>query len=859
MKTTLYPKFIELYESFRNSVDYADRKAQFAVVAINKEIIEETIKNTPLLNEHLTGLIQMFKYGCSNETFDKYLLQNITDITKRKELSDRAQEVNEWGYTGAGLNAIQNISDDHLQIIKVFLQNALITDNINEATFLCSDFDSKGVPFVKSGIYSLWLYYINPQLFPIINNSHNTFREWLEIPSDYPSCINDFNELKALVGENDLGLIDIFAYNFERYQKAQSNELEISLGGKKIYKVSHGIFKNATDYKSTGMVELLEKNKWACLHSETGKNQGREFEQIASIGDFVYICYGGDDLYCIGKIISDARRLDADVNELFKGDGKWVYRVIEPLYYPKTTSVRELKSDTRFFMPSGNSTFYEVPTNQLDTINEKIFIPKFGIKIINYTTTPLDIKQPSVSSFQKINFMKNQILYGPPGTGKTYNTINKAISIIDNIPEINLDENREDLKKRFDELLIDDWENPKGQIAFVTFHQSMSYEDFIEGIKPGINNEQRIIYDIEPGIFKQMASLAKDNWLDAIKGEVKQLSFEDAFNNFKEEWEDDIEMKFPMKRDGKEYTIVNFTKSSIRFKKASGSIGHTLSISTLRDYFYKKKDVRQTGVGIYYPAILEKLNQYQPTAEAKKEEKPFVLIIDEINRGNVSQIFGELITLIEEDKRLGKPEALEVTLPYSKEKFGVPPNLYIIGTMNTADRSVEALDAALRRRFSFEEMPAIHNLPQLDYEYAGIKINTLLETINKRIEKLLDKDHAIGHAYFMLKDNEQVEDKIPNAFYKNIIPLLQEYFFGDYGKIGMVLGEGFVQKKIWTTKGENAFAYFNTETSSDFDDRDVYEIIKYTKAETKTIIVKNKAVDFNFEKAIRLLMNQEVE
>jgi hypothetical protein len=140
----------------------------------------------------------------------------------------------------------------------------------------------------------------------------------------------------------------------------------------------------------------------------------------------------------------------------------------------------------------------------------------------------------------QMEFALNQILFGPPGTGKTYNTINKAVAIVDNLKEAALNvyyEDRSDLKERFDELLIEDWENPNGQIGFVTFHQSMSYEDFIEGIKPGLNDEQNVIYDIEPGVFKMMASIARDNWLDANKGTKEQLSFEESFTKFKEEWQ----------------------------------------------------------------------------------------------------------------------------------------------------------------------------------------------------------------------------------------------------------------------------------------------------------------------------------
>ena len=441
-------------------------------------------------------------------------------------------------------------------------------------------------------------------------------------------------------------------------------------------------------------------------------------------------------------------------------------------------------------------------------------------------------------------FALNQILFGPPGTGKTYNTINKAVAIVDNLKESALKvyyEERSDLKERFDELLIDDWENPNGQIGFVTFHQSMSYEDFIEGIKPGLNDEQNVIYDIEPGVFKMLASIARDNWLDANKGTKEQLSFEEAFTKFKEEWQEHQEMKFPLKREGSEYTILGFTKSSIKFKKASGGTGHTLSISTLRDYFYKRREVRQTGVGIYYPAILDKLKSYQPSLIVEKEEKNYVLIIDEINRGNVSQIFGELITLIEEDKRLGKAEALEVTLPYSKEKFGVPPNLHIIGTMNTADRSVEALDAALRRRFNFEEMPPRPLLIETDgklKEQKGIldtvDLPLLLNTINKRIEKLLDKDHQIGHSYFM---SVTKLSELKEAFQNKIIPLLQEYFFGDYGKIGLVVGKGFF-KPVESVQ-ENFFAEFNDYDSSEFTERTIYkirDIAEMTEDDFKTAI-----------------------
>ena len=412
----------------------------------------------------------------------------------------------------------------------------------------------------------------------------------------------------------------------------------------------------------------------------------------------------------------------------------------------------------------------------------------------------------------------NQILYGPPGTGKTYNSINKSIEIIN--PSFDLSQDRKKVKDEFDRLVADN------QILFTTFHQSMSYEDFIEGIKPE-TKDKNVIYDVVPGLFLEICTTAENNWEDAKEGNSKKLSFEEAFLLLKEEWFENEEIKFPLKREGNDFTIIGFTKKSIQFKKASGGTGHTLSIGTLKDYYYKKKEIKSTGVGIYYPSILDKLSKYQPIIISEKVVKNHVIIIDEINRGNVSSIFGELITLIEDSKRLGNDEALEVILPYSKEKFGVPPNLYIIGTMNTADRSVEALDTALRRRFSFVEMmpdeKVIADKKFTDYDRAAI-----MRLINQRIEVLLDRNYTLGHSYFIKAD-------FKNSFENEIIPLLQEYFYNDYGKIGLVLGKGFVREKAITAKNDKSiFADFDTKNEVDITKS--YELIPFAEIDFEAAI-----------------------
>jgi 5-methylcytosine-specific restriction endonuclease McrBC GTP-binding regulatory subunit McrB len=196
--------------------------------------------------------------------------------------------------------------------------------------------------------------------------------------------------------------------------------------------------------------------------------------------------------------------------------------------------------------------------------------------------------------------------------------------------------------------------------------------------------------------------------------------------------------------------------------------------------------------------------------KAKKDpNNRYAIFIDEINRGNVSAIFGELITLIEIDKRKDTKNEISIKLPCSKKEFSVPSNIDIYGTMNTADRSVEALDTALRRRFEFKEMMPDYTVIENE-EVEEVKLSEVLETINQRIELLVDRDHTIGHSYFV---GVNTTKKLVSALNNKIVPLLQEYFYGDYGKIGLVLGKGFVEK-IKNDKID--FANFDYENANDF-------------------------------------------
>lgn len=338
--------------------------------------------------------------------------------------------------------------------------------------------------------------------------------------------------------------------------------------------------------------------------------------------------------------------------------------------------LEEVKETATASIHKENHNFYLYEIAENEALRNQLFWELGNATTYAENDNTFNVAEPHESYFRKLNLPLNLIYFGPPGTGKTYEVQQLTKEVVS-----------------FD---------------FVTFHQSFSYEEFVEGIRPITHNSQ-ISYQIKDGIFKKAC-------LSALKKAGYQ-SFMECISDAAE-------------------------RRKQRFSKADSHL----------------------------------------------------LIIDEINRANISKVLGELITLIEDNKRLGQDNEIWLTLPYSQEKFGVPANLHIVGTMNSTDRSIALLDLALRRRFHFKEIlpnPAL--LPKIE----EFDLSFFLTKINQRIEFLLDRNHTIGHAYLIACENLQ---EVCEVIVNKIIPLLQEYFYNDWEKIELVLGSEIIKKEIIRTK-----------------------------------------------------------
>ncbi|WP_306669798.1 MULTISPECIES: McrB family protein [unclassified Acinetobacter] len=440
-------------------------------------------------------------------------------------------------------------------------------------------------------------------------------------------------------------------------------------------------------------------------------------------------------------------------------------------------------------------------------------------------------KQQTTESVEEVMTQQplNRILFGAAGTGKTFHSINHALSIIENKPlEVLEQEGRTALKARFDQY------KEQGQIKFVTFHQSFSYEDFVEGIRAETNEEGQLSYDVKAGVFKEIC----DN---AFNQNLPHSNVEEVMHDFcKQVAEQPLKLKT---KTGLTYEITYEGGKTLKcFLLESVNKGtYSLSLDTIRKLLHGI-ELGNYGMPSYIKPIVSLLSNKIQFSDDKSQDigqKPYVLIIDEINRGNISRIFGELITLIEDSKRQGAEEQLSVTLPYSKEEFSVPSNVYIIGTMNSSDRSLTGLDVALRRRFTFIEMPPKPELLN-DIVVEGLNIGELLRVINQRIEVLLNRDHCVGHANFMSLKKDRTLKHLAAIFKQKIIPQLQEYFFDDWAKINMVLNaNGMFMPK--TVVRSELFPDIKTESEDLFEERKTWTILEsaFDSIETFTKIIRH--------------------
>ena len=441
----------------------------------------------------------------------------------------------------------------------------------------------------------------------------------------------------------------------------------------------------------------------------------------------------------------------------------------------------------------------------------------------------------------------NTILYGPPGTGKTYATFQRCVEICDSTVG---GKTPEAIHERYRKLV------EEGRVEFVTFHQSYGYEEFVEGLRPETEGDGGgFRLKVRDGVLKRIAKRARripeidvkgrrfyKVSLGSVHGETFRECMEDGCVRFdwlsEQDWSDPRYDKEDALFESAKGVEPDVTWKSLRMISAyqfrcqmkqgdivvvpEGESNYRAVGEIVGDYEYDPSGspprwAHRRAVRWHWKAE----GEGRPVTEFKRhpfarhrvytlgphspevllqhlqdpQRPPYVLVIDEINRANIAKVLGELITLLEDDKREGAENELAVTLPHSNEHFTLPPNLHVLGTMNTADRSIALLDTALRRRFVFEEITPEPALLAKAGESAGVNLPAVLRAMNKRLEWLVGRDHLIGHAWFLKANSREAVDEVMR---RKVIPLIAEYFYDEWEKVQAVLGgtDAFVQGEV---------------------------------------------------------------
>lgn len=577
-----------------------------------------------------------------------------------------------------------------------------------------------------------------------------------------------------------------------------------------IWKLSHGNPPNFTDVERQQYLE----EQWAVMHRDTGKEQGKKFAE-APVGTLFFLCHGNSPQR-IGQFTSDAMPCN-------KGDG-WLqrsYRVLKP-----AQRTDRYTANSKGWSPQGNSTFWQVGANDLPEFENTLLKPFFAtdlaelaalagepIEATTLGTTTTGISAPASSSdadHVPLVDCTNRIYYGPPGTGKTKAVLDLLKANYTDAPQ-QIDSPERQRQAIAERMATARW----WEAAAAALHDlggqakvsDLAEHRFIQAMVAAAGTNRSIkqtlwrtlqTYTVEESATVRLKKRLSPSIFD--KGD-------DSVWRFAGEWQDAcadlIEWVDALKKGGSNAA----ERKRYRFVTFHQSYGYEEFIEGLRPVLATDSEAEADSVAYEMRAgVFKELCREARLSPGQR----FALVIDEINRGNISKIFGELITLIEADKRDpldGTSPPAEVTLAYSGDKFSVPANVDIIGTMNTADRSLALLDTALRRRFDFVAlMPDTRAEKVVDdpssaplaglvvaTEQGGIDVRRMLENINARIEALYDRDHSIGHAYFThlwrKPDGQERFAALIDTFRNRIVPLLEEYFFDDWQKIRLVLAD----------------------------------------------------------------------